>query len=406
MRYNDDVCYLEKTITIPFRNNVQLGISMTSGIFLIQGDKKLVRMNEAAYDSEDLLQSFLVDYPDLLAGDQMESSDPRRWLLVRREMAVPGELDGGGRWSVDHLFLDQDAVPTLVEVKRSTDTRIRREVVGQMLDYAANAVAYWPVEHLRSQFVRQCDLRQMDSDEVLAEFLGDDERSEEFWQKAKTNLQAGKIRMVFVADEIPNELKRVVEFLNEQMDPAQVLAVEIKQFVGEGLQSLVPRVIGQTAEAEKRKGTSRETGKWDEESFFAELKSRKGEPQAIVARKLYDWCRTKTNDFSWGRGNQEGSVYPVFDETQKNQRLFGLRTSGFITFPFNIMQSSTAFSDRGAREQLLNRLNEIEGVNLPETAIERWPSISMSNLTTTDNLDKFLKTEEWAVEKIQAREHR
>jgi hypothetical protein len=31
--------------------------------------------------------------------------------------------DGGGRWSVDHLFLDQDAVPTIVEVKRSTDPR-------------------------------------------------------------------------------------------------------------------------------------------------------------------------------------------------------------------------------------------------------------------------------------------
>src|SRR5262249_3604083 len=31
-------------------------------------------------------------------------------------------------WSVDHLFLDQDAVRTLVEVKRGSDTRIRREV--------------------------------------------------------------------------------------------------------------------------------------------------------------------------------------------------------------------------------------------------------------------------------------
>jgi len=40
--------------------------------------------------------------------------------------------------------LDQDAIPTIVEVKRSTDTRIRREVVGQMLGYAANAVVYCP----------------------------------------------------------------------------------------------------------------------------------------------------------------------------------------------------------------------------------------------------------------------
>ncbi len=33
----------------------------------------------------------------------------------------------------------------MVRVKRR-DTRIRREVVGQMLEYAANAVTYWPVD--------------------------------------------------------------------------------------------------------------------------------------------------------------------------------------------------------------------------------------------------------------------
>jgi hypothetical protein len=35
-----------------------------------------------------------------------------------------------------------------VEVKCNIDTRIRPEVVGQMLDYVANAVVYWPVEAL------------------------------------------------------------------------------------------------------------------------------------------------------------------------------------------------------------------------------------------------------------------
>lgn len=38
--------------------------------------------------------------------------------------------------------------------------------------------------------------------------------------------------MVFVVDLIPNELKTIVEFLNEQMDPADVLAVEINQYIG------------------------------------------------------------------------------------------------------------------------------------------------------------------------------
>jgi hypothetical protein len=43
-------------------------------------------------------------------------------------------------------------VPTLIEVKRQSDTRLRREVVGQMLDYAANAVVYWRIDQLRAEF--------------------------------------------------------------------------------------------------------------------------------------------------------------------------------------------------------------------------------------------------------------
>jgi len=222
---------------------------MADDIFIIQNDGELVEMSEHAYDSEALLQELLAKYPKLLAGGQMDTSSPRRWLLVRREMGIPSKDEGGGRFSVDHLFLDQDAIPTLVEVKRSTDTRLRREVVGQMLDYAANAVMYWPVEQIQAEFEAGSD----DAEDELAQLLGEDPNQGEFWEKVKTNLQAGKIRMVFVADVIPSELRRIVEFLNEQMDPAEVLAVEIKQFVGEGMKTLVPRVMGQTAEAEKKK---------------------------------------------------------------------------------------------------------------------------------------------------------
>lgn len=121
-------------------------------IHLLGADRQLVRLEERAYDSEDLLQALLAEHPDLLAGEQIDGASPRRWLLVEREAALPSEEGGAGRWSVDHLFLDQDAIPTIIEVKRSTDTRIRREVVGQMLDYAANAVVYWPVEALRARF--------------------------------------------------------------------------------------------------------------------------------------------------------------------------------------------------------------------------------------------------------------
>lgn len=249
---------------------------MNGGIYLIQDNGQLVEMIEEAYSSEDLLQELLAKYPNLIAGEQIDSESPRRWLLISREASLPSQQDGTGRWSVDHLFLDQDAVPTLVEVKRSSDTRIRREVVGQMLDYAANAVVYWPIESIRAQFDANSQAQGLDPEERLSEFLEPDSDSEQFWQKAKTNLQAGKVRMIFIADEIPTELRRVVEFLNEQMDPAEVLAVEIKQYTGQGLKTLVPRVMGQTAEAQKKKSTGSRLIQWDESSLFKELEIRHG----------------------------------------------------------------------------------------------------------------------------------
>lgn len=60
-------------------------------------------------------------------------------------MDIPNDENGGAIWSIDYLFLDQNGIPTLVEVKRSTDTRIRREVVGQMLDYASSGSLFWKI---------------------------------------------------------------------------------------------------------------------------------------------------------------------------------------------------------------------------------------------------------------------
>ena len=207
--------------------------------------------------------------------------------MISREAALPSEENGSDRWSVDHLFLDQDAIPTFVEVKRSSDTRIRREVVGQMLEYAANAVVYWPVEEIRAKFDATCQAKGLNSEGALEAFLGPSEDSVAFWQKAKTNLQAGKIRMLFVADEIPKELRRIVEFLNEQMVPAEVLAIEIKQYTGQGYKSLVPRVHGQTEEAIAKKSfNAGSIRQWDEESFFKELKSRALKKQRSPGRFL------------------------------------------------------------------------------------------------------------------------
>ena len=378
---------------------------MGSGIYLLQDDGRLLEMAEQAYESEDLLQRLLAEYPSLLAGDQIDSAAPRRWLLISREVGLPTEEHGAERWSVDHLFLDQDAIPTLVEVKRSSDTRVRREVVGQMLDYAANAVVYWPIETIRAQFEANCERQGLDPEQHLIEFLGADADPEQFWQNAKTNLQAGRVRLIFVADEIPTELRRIVEFLNSQMDPAEVLAVEIKQYASEGLKALVPRVFGQGGKAEKKRPSGRrEERQWDEPTFFRELEARRGRNEAMVARRILEWAKVNMPRILWGKGRQIGSFTPILDYGDATHRLIWVGTGGKVGIQFGYMEwkGSPPFGDEDKRLELLRRFNAIPGVSIPADAIARYPSIPLSLLTDEAALKQFLEVLDWAVDEIKA----
>lgn len=203
----------------------------------------LIPLTEEPFRTEDLLQQLLAKHPELLDGEQMRPGDPRRWILITREKGIADTPDAGARWSLDHLLVDQDAIPTLVEVKRGNNTEIRRTVVGQLLEYASYASQTWTAEELRRIF----EDSNGDADERLAELLQSDENANVFWERVATNLAARRLRLLFVADRIPDELARVVEFLNEQMPRIEVLAVEIKQFRGESLVTLVPQIIGRTA---------------------------------------------------------------------------------------------------------------------------------------------------------------
>lgn len=257
---------------------------MAEGVFLLRGDE-LTELRQRPYESEDLLQALLARFPNLLAGDQADGA-PRQWLLVRREAGVPAREGAGNRWSLDHLFVDREAIPTLVEVKRSDDTRIRREVVGQLLDYAANGVVYWPAERLRADFTARCERAGDDAELVFRRNLGEDLDPEGYWDSVEQNLRAGRIRLIFIADEIPAELRRVIEFLNEQMSPAEVIGIEIRQYVGDGdLKTLVPRVVGQTEQARAQKSAGSRAYvdvDWD---YYASVLS--GANYAL-ARELYE----------------------------------------------------------------------------------------------------------------------
>jgi hypothetical protein len=82
------------------------------------------------------------------------------------------------------------------------------------------------------------------------------------------------------------------------MDPAEVLAVEIKQYVdlNNKIKTLVPRVIGQTSEAQIKKGIKDKTPKLTQKTFFENL-DQYGKDFFEV---LFDFARQNNLVTRWG----------------------------------------------------------------------------------------------------------
>ena len=266
-------------------------------------------MDARGYDSEDDFQRILSRHPELLAGEQIDRDVPRRWILVGREIAIPDSEESGGRWSLDHMFVDQDGIPTLVEVKRKEDPRVRREVIGQMFDYAAHA-GFLTGPYLREAFEDTCKKADRDPGAELATLLASPEvEPAAFWQGVEGRLRDGDMRIIFLADRVPAELRRVVEFLNKQTTKTEIFAIEVQRYAGSGYSTHIPRLFGQTSEAETTKGPSRAGNRrrtWDEASFL-EATSRLPPGTQAGIRRLLDLAKAPGFSVRWGTGAVHGS---------------------------------------------------------------------------------------------------
>lgn len=347
---------------------------------------KLTELNRSSYQSEDLLQNLLATFPSVLG-----STGTGPLLLVRREFGVPGEADAADRWSLDHLFLDRAGVPILVEVKRATDTRARREVVAQMLDYAANGVAYWPIDQIVEAVEEGARHENKNCDTVLREFLGE-LPVDQFRRQVESNLRSGRIKMVFVADKIARELRRIVEFLNEQMRPAEVLAVEVEQYVSsDGMRTLVPRVLGDTERANATKAVHATRGVVSEDDWLASLLDTKGSAVEAIARRLLDWFRT--NGFEVGVTNSGDSMTAtvVRPDGKVSYPFFIRRSTGRLETSLQYLQFVPAYAGEDKRRDLLASLKSVTQELIATPKLTGWPAIPLVALQEENTLERFCK---------------
>lgn len=277
---------------------------MGSSLFFMSQDGSASLASESAYNSERDLQRIVADNPQLLMRDPSSASDAL--MLVRQEYPVRDSDDDSIFYSLDHLFLNHDGVPVLVEVKRSSDVRIRREVVGQMLDYASRT-RYWNLSEIQQYFRLANPDSPYDTDD--------------FWCRVSSNLKAERMKLVFVADKIPSTLSTLIGFLDRNMDGMEIYGVEVRQYHSDGGVLLTSTVIGGPATPQdKLHGTIT----WDANKILQQFSERGRSDLADVSRSLMDFGASLDLRPAFGRGPRYGAYYACLGDV----KVFGINSWG------------------------------------------------------------------------------
>lgn len=361
-------------------------------IYVINNDGSTEEMGNTHCKNEDLeLQRILEINPDLVPGDQINPSDPRRWLVVKREMPVPDPSTGDNRWSIDMFFVDQSAMPTFIECKRYNDTRAKREVVGQMLEYAANGHCYWSKEEIRDYAEQTANNNKIPLEEEIKRLQPEETESvDEFFQHVQNNLREGQVRLIFFMEEAPAELRSVVDFLNKQMERSEVLIVEARQYEHKGAKIVAPVLFGFTEEARRIKKTisvaSGQRRKWDKKSYFQDVKERLTEERVNSIQLVLDKSQELKCELSWGTGKTAGSFSVKWPHLGKSS-IFSVFSDGRLTINFGSFNNDSDGKQFNAF--LKQKITDFLELTVPEDYERRHPNYAIE--VWANKINKFTK---------------
>lgn len=321
---------------------------MDNKLFLMNnGRAEKLEIQTKGYENERFLQEIIRDNPYLLERS-LEGEIAKKLYLIKRELSVKVLEDGYNYYSLDHLMVDEDGIPVLVEVKRSTDTRIKREVVAQMLDYASSA-SKWNVEELKRSFLESNPEIETEREEMT---------TEAFWKKVETNLSVEHLRLVFAADEIPDTLRVLIEFLDRSMKDIEVYGVELKPYKTGNTLLLASNIIGNSLLGSTKASSSgdRESRTYTIEEFKEEFKIRDIDDVIEVFTEIYEYGQKI--GLTWESGN--GSKHPSYIARIGKNKFFRI-----------LLWNSTVSSFRALVEiplaglsKILNRSKRIEDLRI------------------------------------------
>jgi hypothetical protein len=289
------------------------------------------------------------DSPELLPW-----GDPSQVVLCR-------EMEVSSTGPVDLAAVSLSGEISLVECKLRSSPEIRRHVVGQLLAYASG------VERMGyPDFERNFSARLGNGmEDAVARLAQDTEASWEldsFREAVASNLKAGRFGLLIAVDEMTDELKRTVEFLNSHtVTSLRIAVLELKIVEDSGLQILMTGIYG---EGSVTPGAATSGRRRTTETSLFEALAGDCSPQGLEAmRRIYRHAQENAEHFYWGDGATESVTawLPVGPLSAAAWSCYAY--PGHPSFDVNFEWLSRKGVPTKQLDVLLERLNEIPGVN-------------------------------------------
>lgn len=348
-------------------------------ILLIDGDK-VIPLNETEFIEEGKLQDYLEKYPALIPlSDIVEGAADL--LCIGREV-------GAGSGAIDLLCIDKDSLLTIIETKLRKNRELRREVVGQIIEYAAY-VSQWTADdvyRVASEYFSKSDMvpaeyKGKTLDATMKQIVGEEFSDEDFRARIGQNLRDGKIRLIIAVDELIEPLRATVTFLNSQSN-FDILLLQVTSFEESKTRKvLIPLLFGYAQPPPPPKRPLNE-------EIFLERCRAGGHERAVELYskvKALKESRRASGDFiSWGGSSYSYRIpwkgYPA------GETFFIAWTDGGLTLLLHIIEKSGEIG-----QAYLENLRKIAdfGSKVDDYREHKHPSFSTDKMTSSD-IDAFI----------------
>lgn len=354
---------------------------------LIQNENG-VRELEEGYASEEELQVFLREHSELIPVDDIKLGTPPL-LCIGWEVGVASG-------SEDLLYIDETGLMTVVETKLRKNPESRREVVGQILEYASQLCS-WSASDIEVQAekffandVCPAEYKGLSLRNALEVFMEKTESPrrggfvyEEFLTWIATKLERGHIRLVIAIDEPPDPLLRTVEFVNRFSDRFEMYLIQLRRFRDSASRQniFVPALFGRVSQPTKVGPVQ----VWDRTRFLQQA-SEKCPDMVSILERLIKFTEDE-GTLAWGRGASIGT-FQFFFRLPSGKRLpaFYVMANGKMSVDFWTLGKWLASDVLAAYRDNLRSAQDI-----PPEAIdtETWKEFDVIALSLAQSWDAF-----------------